>query len=144
ETGLQFSFERRLLAWPSTFLDLGLLMAFIGTGAARGLADRFGKWTGWPATTPLPADGPRLRRFMLWTSGMLRWLATLALVAAVYLLLRELLQFPLTVARFYHSRAWGMTHRPFIDWFREYLLGLGIYTGVEAIAGVGLYLLFHF
>lgn len=54
-TGLQFAFERRLFFWSSTALELGLLLALTATG--RGLADFFGRWTGYRAgtTTRLPA-----------------------------------------------------------------------------------------
>src|SRR5205823_204268 len=46
DTGLRFSFERRLFFWASTAIELGLLIYLIATGAARRWADRFDRWTG--------------------------------------------------------------------------------------------------
>jgi STE24 endopeptidase len=76
-----------------------------------------------------------------WAGDLLRWLATLLLVGGSYALLQETLQFPLRVARFFHSKAWGMTERPFVDWLGEYALSVGVVLAAEAIAGIGLYLL---
>src|SRR5262245_13007723 len=63
DTGLRFSFERRLFFWASTGLEVGLLVYLVATGATRRLADRFNRWTGG------------------------RWLLNLLLIGTAYLLL---------------------------------------------------------
>lgn len=144
ETGERFAFERRLLTWASVFVELGLLIALVATGASRRLADRFSRWTGWSAS-PVNTDENESgwRRLMRWTSSLSRWLATLALMAAVYFALHELLQLPWSVAHFYQNGAWGMTKRPFIEWLGEHFLALGVTIVIEAGVGLGLYMLFR-
>jgi len=136
DTGVQYSFQRRLFFWASTALEVGLLIGLVATGAARRLADWLARWFGYHGEADVPAAS-----WKEWAIALARWLAVLAAMGATYILLHELLQFPLSVSRFYHSRAWGFTERPFVEWFREYCLGLGVMVGVEAIAGFGLYLL---
>jgi STE24 endopeptidase len=138
--GRQFAFERRLFFWGGTALELGLLLTLVATGAARRLADLFSRWTGYRADA-VTTGGSRLARLRSWAGNLLRWLATLLLVAATYAILHELLRFPVSVGRFYHSRAWGMTGRPFGEWLNEYLLSVGVTLTAEAIGGIGLYLL---
>ena len=87
------------------------------------------------------AEGSRFQRVLAGSVNLGRWLAVLLLIGATYALLHECLQFPISVARFYHSRAWGMTERPFGAWLGEYVLAVGVGLTTEAIAGVGLYLL---
>jgi STE24 endopeptidase len=137
ETGLRFAFERRFFFWGSTALELGLLLALVGTGWLGKLCAR---WTGYSDDDA--AVGASLTE-RLWSSrsSLARWLVTLLLVGAGYAILYELLQFPLAVGRFYHSRAWGMTERPFADWLGQYVPASGVTIAGEAIPGVGLYLL---
>ena len=117
ERGLQFSFERRLFFWLGSALELGLLVVLITTGMAR-------RWADW---------------FYARTRGS--WLLTLVLMGLAYLVLHELLQFPVAVGRFYHSRAWGMTERDFGGWLAERLLMLGVMWVLEGGVGVGLYVM---
>src|SRR5260370_12332148 len=63
------------------------------------------------------------------------------LVGGSYAVLDETLQFPLRVARFYHSKYWGMTARPFVDWLGEYARSLAVMLAAEAMGGLGVYLL---
>src|SRR6516225_8829840 len=49
EAGLQYSFERRLLFWAGTALELAVLIGLVATGAARRLCDRFSRWVGYLA-----------------------------------------------------------------------------------------------
>lgn len=78
---------------------------------------------------------------LAWTSDLLRWLAVVVLMGATYALLYELLQFPVSLGRYYQNRAWGMTDQPIDDWLRQHLLAVGVGLTAEAIGGVGLYLL---
>jgi STE24 endopeptidase len=135
-TGLRYSFQRRLFFWAGTALEIGLLMALVATGAARRLADRFGLWVGYRGK---PDAGGRTWKER--TIAFARWLAVLALMGSTYIVLHELLQFPINVGRFYHNRAWELTERPFLDWLGEYGLALLVTAVIEAIAGVGLFLL---
>jgi STE24 endopeptidase len=142
DTGLEYSLQRRFFFWGSTALELGLLVSLVASGAARRLADFFGRWVGYEsAVAGPPRDDTRPTRVLARAARLLRWLAVLALMAATYIILHELLQFPLSVGRFFHSRAWEMTHRPFIDWLAEYWMAVAVTTTVEAVAGLGLYLL---
>jgi STE24 endopeptidase len=139
-TGETFGFGRKLFFWASTALELGLLIALVVTGAARRLADTYSHWLRLDVV-PAAVDGSRGRRLRAWAGSLGRWLVVLLLMGATYAILHELLQFPLSVGRFYYSRAWGMTDRPLGDWLREYALGLGVNLIGEMVAGVGLYLL---
>ncbi len=143
-SGQRFALERRLIFWAGTFLELGLLLTLITTGAARRLADTFARWTGYRADDLAPETRSRVQALLYHAGNLLRWLATLALMALTYVLLHELLQLPVGVARFYHSRAWGMTERPFLDWLREYGLAVVVTFAGEAVAGVGLYVLLRY
>ncbi len=87
------------------------------------------------------AGGSRWERLLAWTSDLLRWLAVVVLMGATYALLYELLQFPVSLGRYYQNRAWGMTDQPIDDWLRQHLLAVGVGLTAEAIGGVGLYLL---
>jgi STE24 endopeptidase len=142
ETGLRYAAERRWLFWAGTGLELALMLTLVFTGAARPLADFYGRAVGY---RPGPSDGsgaaPSRPGFVHRVVGFTRWLAVVLLVGATYLLLHEILQFPVSVARFYHSRAWGMTERPFLDWLNEYVLAVGVAAVGAAITGVGLYVL---
>lgn len=138
--GETYAFGRKLFMWAGAALELGLLLAFVATGTARRLADVYGGWLGLGASASA-ADGSRWQRMRAWTGSLLRWLAVLLLIGATYAILHELLQFPVSVGRFYYSRAWGMTDRPLGDWLREYALSVSVGLVGELIAGVGLYLL---
>ncbi len=126
--------------WTGAALELGLLVGFVATGAARRLADFYGRWVGADAPGAL-VDGSRWQRVQARTGSLLRWLAVLVLIGATYAFLHEMLQFPVNVGRFDYSRAWGMTDRPLGDWLVQYVLAVGVELVGEAIAGVGLYLL---
>src|SRR5579862_290720 len=71
QRGLQYGYERKLLAWCGTGLELALLTAVVCTTWGRRLTDFLDRWTG------------------------RRWVLTLLLVGAVYLLLSEVLALPL-------------------------------------------------
>src|SRR5262245_6124009 len=102
DNGLEYSLQRRLLFWSATGVELGLLLALGLTSAGPRLADAFLRL--------VPGS----------------WLVALAGVGSVCFLLQHLVQFPFDVGRFYLSHAWGMTERPFLPWFVEYLLALGV------------------
>lgn len=115
DTGLQLSFERRLLLWPSRFLELGLL-AFLGlTSTGRRLADRL----------------------LLWFRDY-RIPAALG-VGFVYILLHEVYALPLGIARYVHLRSWDMSNQSLLEWLRDRYVSWGVDLVWEMIMGVGLY-----
>jgi STE24 endopeptidase len=116
-TGLRYSFERRLLFWAATGLELALLGYLVAGGAGRRWADRF--------------------------QGLARgsWLGTLLLMAAAYWLAHEALQFPVALGRHYHLRVWEMTRRSVGDWLVEYAGYTLILAVVQLVVVVGLYVL---
>jgi STE24 endopeptidase len=144
EIGLQYSFERRLLFWASTGVDLGLLLTLVATGAARRIADAFAHWTGYCPGSPGEPAASRWQALRRGTTDLVRWLATLLLVGLAYLVLHELLQFPISLARHYHSRAWGMTQQPLADWLGQHFLAAAVMAVGEGVAGVGLYVLLRY
>jgi STE24 endopeptidase len=117
ETGLQYSFERRLLVWPSWMLELLLLGSLALTSWGRRLADRF----------------------LVWTGG--RRIPAVLAVGAVYLVLHECFAFPLAVARMCHTWAWEMSDRTFLDWLWQRYLAFAIDTVWEAGVLAGFYAL---
>jgi STE24 endopeptidase len=114
-TGLQHAFERRLLYWAASTVELALLCGLALTGASRRLADRL----------------------LAWTGG--RPLAAVLGLGAVYFVAHTILQFPFALGRHYHTRAWGMTSRPVSDWFRDYVVALALTAGIGAILLAALY-----
>jgi STE24 endopeptidase len=117
ETGLQYAFQRRLLAWPSWLLELVLLGSLALTGAGRRLADYL----------------------LTWTRGY-RIPAALT-IGVVYLALHECFSAPLSYARHVHSHAWRMSNRSDWDWFHDRYLGLAIDVAWETIVLSGFYAL---
>jgi STE24 endopeptidase len=117
DTGLQYSFERRLLSWGWIALKLTILCALGLTSLGRRLADRFLAWTG----------GRRI-------------LAALC-IALVIALIEEVLWLPIAIGRHYHTVAWGLSNRGLDGWFRDHIVGMGIYFVQNAIILVGFYAL---
>lgn len=115
--GLQYSFERRLFFWGTTFLELGFLLALVFTNFGRRVTARC----------------QQLARG--------RWLPTLLFAAAFYYVVLAILDFPLDVGRWAHMTAWGMTERPFAAWFAEHLLAQAVSAPIEGIVLIGLFLL---
>lgn len=117
DTGLQFSFQRKLFAWSSTTLTFLFLTVLAGMSLARRLADRLDRWTGG------------------------RWLLTLLLLGAACYYSHELLQTPLRLLSLEHLRQWGLATRSNLDWFIDYAKGLAIGTLINGFLLVGIYLL---
>ncbi|MCS7046327.1 MAG: M48 family metallopeptidase [Gemmataceae bacterium] len=113
--GQRYTWERRLLFWASTMLQLG-----------------------WLLVLACSAHGRRLAAWCKHRVGH-RWLAALLLIAFLYFLGRTLLSLPLDIGRWAHQTAWGMTERPFTAWLREHVLATAVYGGIEAVVLVGLY-----
>ncbi len=120
DTGLELSFERRLLAWGSYAVELGLLMVLGLTGAARRLAD------------------VALRMCQGY------WLPAVLGVGLVCYVLVHLLQLPFRIGGFYLARAWGLASRDLGPWFAEHLLAIGVELVLAVVALIGLYLLLRF
>jgi len=119
ERGLQYTSERNLLGWCGTGLQLALLTALVCTTWGRRLTDLFDRWTG------------------------RRWLLTLLLVGAAYLLVSELLSLPLGLARLEQARAWNMTDRGTLAWLLDWVKGLGLNAVQGLIVLLGLYALMY-
>ncbi|HYV39910.1 MAG TPA: M48 family metallopeptidase [Gemmataceae bacterium] len=115
ERGLQYSKERKLLSWCGFGLQLALLTALVCTSWGRRLTDFFDRCTG------------------------RRWLLTLALVGASYLLLTELLSVPLGLARLEQARTWNMTTQTVSAWLGDWGKGLALNAVQGAIVFLGLY-----
>jgi STE24 endopeptidase len=120
ERGLQFSTERKLLTWLGVGLQLTLLTALVCTTWARRLTDRLDRLT---------------RR---------RWLLTLVLVAAVYLVLSELLAMPLRLANLELLRRWNMTERSVGAWLGDEAKSFVLNAAQLGVVLVGMYSLMHF
>jgi STE24 endopeptidase len=120
ERGLQYSQERKLLIWCGFGLNLALLTALVCTS-----------WT---------------RRFVNFCDRLTgrRWLLTLLLVGAAFLLLNELLTLPLGWAGLEQSRTWHMTDRSVPQWLVDHFKGLALYATQGAVVVLGLYGLMHF
>jgi STE24 endopeptidase len=116
-TGYQYGFERRLIFWASSAVELALLLLL----ACSAWGHRF-------------AEGCRR------ATGD-RWMPTLLLLGAFYYVVHELLQFPFAVGRFYHAHSWGMTTRGFGDWLRDHAIAFGINAVFQLILLVGFYTL---
>lgn len=119
ETGLKFAFERRVLSWAYTALDLGLLYVLAMSGLGRRWADRF----------------------LAWTCGY-RIPAALCM-GLVYLVLHEIVYLPVGIARFYQTRAWGMGSADYdlASWLRDHYLAAGVNLVWEAVVLIGFYAL---
>jgi STE24 endopeptidase len=117
DTGLQYTFERRLFTWSWTAILLTMLCVFALTSVGRRLADRFLAWTG----------GRRV-------------LAALG-VGAVMVLAENLLWLPVGISRHFHAVEWGLTNRTLASWLHDTLLALGVDLIVKAILLVGFYAL---
>jgi STE24 endopeptidase len=119
QRGLQFSYERKLLGWCGTGLQLALLTALVCTTWGRRLTDFFDRLTG------------------------SRWLLTLLLVGTAYLLVSELLSLPLGLARLDQARSWNMTDRSASAWLVDWAKGVGLEAVQGSIGVLGLYGLMH-
>jgi len=117
QTGLQYSFERRLFMWAATALHLGLLGGFALTRLGRRVADRFLAWT-----------------------GQLRVPAALGVACCIWLL-HAVLYVPLGIASLHHRWAWETSNLDLADWMYEYWLSTGITLICEAVVVVGFYAL---
>ncbi len=117
ERGLQFSYQRRLLFWLQTGVNLGLLAALVFTGWARRLADTGMRWSGQ------------------------RWWLTILFVGAVVFLAQACLALPLGLIRLENQRAWGLTQRSIPDWLVEHFISLGVAAIIGGALLMGLYLL---
>jgi len=115
DLGLQYALERRCFMWTLQAIELALLAGMALTGCGRWLADRFLAWT-----------------------GQRRVLAALG-VAAVYAIAHELLYLPVGIARFYHTKAWGMSNLELDGWLRDHAIGFGIYAVIGVVTIGGLY-----
>src|SRR4051812_33938480 len=71
--GEAYSFGRKLFMWACTALELGLLIGLVATGAARRLADTFGRWVDYRPDAP-PVEGSRWQRLRAWAGDLARWL----------------------------------------------------------------------
>jgi STE24 endopeptidase len=115
------AFERRLIFWSSTVLDL----AFLGIVALTGVGSR------------LAGVGSRL-------SGD-RYLLTALLLGAALFVAQLLLTFPLSVyGGWAHRRAWGLTDRTFASWLGDYSKAVAVSAFLGAVLLVGLYLLLRY
>jgi STE24 endopeptidase len=115
DRGLQYGYERKLLGWFGTGLELALLTALVCTSWGRRLTDFFDCLTG------------------------RRWLLTLVLVGATYLLLSEVLALPLGLARLEQARSWNMSNLSVSGWLMDWVKGLGLNAVQGLVALVGLY-----
>ncbi len=116
-TGYQYGFERRLIFWASSAVELALLLLLACSAWGQRLAEGCRRATN---------D---------------RWLPTLLLIGAFYFVAHELLQFPFAVGRFQHQHYWGMTQRGFGDWLRDHAIALGISAVWQLVLLVGFYAL---
>jgi len=117
DTGLQFTFERRLFMWAGVALEFAVLGAFSLTGLGRWLADRFLAWT-----------------------GQRRVLAALGVGFTVWIV-HDLLYLPLGIARLEHAHAWGMSNLGIADWLRDHYVSLGVGLITDGIVLAGFYAL---
>jgi STE24 endopeptidase len=120
DRGLRFSFQRRLLYWPSVGIHLGILTAIVCTGFSRRLADTFAAWTG------------------------NRWFLTILLVGWFCLLVDEAVSLPFGLARLELLRAWGMTRRPIPSWLADRALGLAVTAVFQSVILIGLFVLIRY
>ncbi|MCI0639244.1 MAG: M48 family metalloprotease [Gemmataceae bacterium] len=113
----QFAWERRALFWAGALVELGFLVVLVFTKLGRRIADGC--------------------QFL--NGGL--WLPAVLLVGVFFFVAEILLRFPINVARFLHSTAWGMTSRPMEDWLLDYSKSVGVSAAIGAIVLVGLFLL---
>lgn len=116
-TGLKLSFERRVLFWIGTTLEVALLCVLGLSGLARRAADRLLTWFG----------GYRIP-------------AALAM-GLCYVALHQLLQLPVGIARFYQTRAWGLgnPHYDLTNWLADRYLAVGVDLATQAIVLAAFY-----
>lgn len=119
DVGLQHAFERRVLFWVYTTIDVGLLCV-LGLST---LGRRFADW-------------------------LLRWCRGYRIAAALfmglgYVALHEILTLPVGIAGFYRSHAWGLANPSYdlAGWLRDHYLALGVNLVVEAVIVIGFYAL---
>lgn len=117
EAGWQYGYERRLLFWAGTYVEMVLLCTLALTGFGRRWADRFLTYT-------------RTNRV----------LAALGMGLAI-VLLGEVVDLPLALWRFERSHAWGMSNLDLASWLRDKGISFGIRLVTEAIVVGGLYLM---
>ncbi len=120
ERGQEFAFQRRLLFWTATFLQLGILAWLVFGGLGRKLADGC----------------------LALTRG--RWLWAVLLVGGFCFMALEAVALPIGLARLEVLRAWDMTRRSVADWLWEHLLGVGVTASFKVVVLLGLYLLIRF
>jgi STE24 endopeptidase len=125
DIGKRYSFGRSLLFWGATGMELGFLLTLVASGAARRLADRMARWTGYTADMP-----------SFW-----RWFATLLLVGITCALLQSLVLFPVGFVSHRYSQVWDTTQQVFDDWLGQYLLATVVGIVTVGVPFVGLYLL---
>ncbi len=117
DLALEYTFQRRLFFWGTTAVEIALLCVFALTPVGRQLGDRFLDWTG---QRRVPAA---------------------LMFGLVFFILDQLLYLPISVARFYHAKDWGMTNLELADWLRDRGISIGIDLVSRAIIGAGLYTL---
>jgi STE24 endopeptidase len=115
DRGLQFAREARLISWASFSLQLALLTALVCTPWSRRLTDWFDRLTGH------------------------RWLLTLVLVSAAYLVISRLLSLPFGFIALEQARAWHMTERTVASWLLDWLKGIAVGGAEGAVILLGLY-----
>jgi STE24 endopeptidase len=115
ERGAQYTMQRRLLAWPYVFLKMTLLvvLAFRGRAVAEWCGHCVRHW----------------------------WLPTVILVGLVCMLILEIVSLPFGLAQLEHLRAWELTERSQLDWFRERMLAFSVFGGIQLLVLAGFYLL---
>jgi len=136
ENGLRFAFQRRLVLWASTAVQLAFLFVMVFSGYARKLADSCARVVPFPRA---PASGILTARVRLLRT--LHWLTVLLLVGAFCFVVEELLMLPFRLARFALLRSWGLTERGVLDWLNDYGKSLGLAALMGAVLLIGLYLL---
>ncbi len=114
-TGLQYTFERRFFQWTAIALELALLYVLAMTSLARRWADCLLDWTG--------------QRRIIAALGM----------GLTYVVLHEILNLPIGIARLYHAQYWGMSNLGLAGWLQDHALSFGINLLCEAVALVGFY-----
>lgn len=117
QTGLDYSYQFKLLGWSSRVFNLGFLALM--------------------ALTPL---GSRITALIERVAGG-RWFLSVLYIAGFLFLVQEVLAFPFSVFGFFRNQAWEMSTRAFGAWFLDYLQGLWISALFEVGPFLVLYLL---
>jgi STE24 endopeptidase len=120
ERGLEYSFERRLLFWGASAVELGFLLIVGLTSVSRRLAD------------------------VALRIGRGYWLPAVLLVGGTCHVAAQALRFPFSLGSFFLTRAWGLTQRGVEPWFQEYLLAQGVELLLGGVVVACLYLLLRY